>query len=1068
MTVLVQKTFSTTCTGDLHQAIQDNVTIVTNLEQIVYAGGATTDFYFANALSGPEDTELDNVLAAWVCPTPSDTQVDDQEFDDTASADPNVVWSSDKTETEYVNETGDSMEGNLDMDGAEVRIHKTGDFGNYWSLGFNAATGAPEIGRSNTSGTMILMPDSPNCQWIFGSNAAGTIATYIDCDNNGKLRFNTLHTGSIVIGLGGLEAYNNATPIGASGSPFGSAFVTNLDVEVDGQIDGNLRIGEGFASTHTLSVQSNTADTHIEILNNGGTGKGALLGMENSLTVNDLGIYNYQSGPICFYTDTSDSSGQRRMVIQPDGDVEIKSLTAGAVKSAADGTLSSDAAITDLSDVFSSMSPNDGEVLTYDTTNGWQAEIPSSGVTDHGLLSGLGDDDHVQYHNDTRGDARYYTKTQVDALTWDASDIVSGTFDNARIAASNVTQHVGAIDHDSLLNFVADEHIDWTVDQGATNIESNNIDVGRSIVVAGGELRLDGDLVSPGNDKVYGTNGSGVKGWYDAPTAAVWGNITGTLSNQTDLQTALDGKADSSHTHAASEVTSGTFADARISESSVTQHEGAIDHDALTNFVAAEHIRWDLTGAEDIHVDRITAGAVTQHEASIDHDALTNTHNLTTDIDHDSLTNYVAQEHIRWDLTGAEDVHVDRITAGAVTQHEGSIDHDALTNFVANEHVDHSSITITAGNGLTGGGTIDSNVTINANTQNSVEVSVDALQLVGDTASPGNNKVYGTNGSGTRGWYDAASGTGDVTAAANIVDHSIIRGDGGAKGVQDSEQGTTSWTIADNGKMVGVGDNSGDYIMTIRNLNATSGDGFSVQAGEALGDLAFSIQDSDGSFIIMECEADQGYVTFGKSYAQTLTDNGAVYGIDNQNTVQPGSADINTQVGQYKIGGTPIPLKTYTFFMDQVDYPRGADWSVSNGAPASRDTNNSAFVVRRFDDTVAEAIGFIVRVPDLAKEMTVRTKMRAETGAASVVAMQLHRRVVADNAAIGGWNTSTLTLVNTTVDERWQVDVSSNSLTNWNLQAGEVAQMQLSRNPVLVADTLVGDATLLMVEIEFR
>ena len=35
-------------------------------------------------------------------------------------------------------------------------------------------------------------------------------------------------------------------------------------------------------------------------------------------------------------------------------------------------------------------------------------------ITDHGQLSGLADDDHVQYHNDVRGDARYYTKTQVD------------------------------------------------------------------------------------------------------------------------------------------------------------------------------------------------------------------------------------------------------------------------------------------------------------------------------------------------------------------------------------------------------------------------------------------------------------------------------------------------------------------------------------------------------------------------------------------------------------------------------------------------------------------------------
>lgn len=44
------------------------------------------------------------------------------------------------------------------------------------------------------------------------------------------------------------------------------------------------------------------------------------------------------------------------------------------------------------------------------------------------------------------------------------------------------------------------------------------------------------------------------------------------------------------HGHAATDVTSGTFADARISQSSVTQHQAAINHDALTGFVANEHI----------------------------------------------------------------------------------------------------------------------------------------------------------------------------------------------------------------------------------------------------------------------------------------------------------------------------------------------------------------------------------------------------------------------------------------------------------------------------------------------
>lgn len=38
------------------------------------------------------------------------------------------------------------------------------------------------------------------------------------------------------------------------------------------------------------------------------------------------------------------------------------------------------------------------------------------GVTDHGLLSGLADDDHPNYLTQVRGDARYYTETELDFL----------------------------------------------------------------------------------------------------------------------------------------------------------------------------------------------------------------------------------------------------------------------------------------------------------------------------------------------------------------------------------------------------------------------------------------------------------------------------------------------------------------------------------------------------------------------------------------------------------------------------------------------------------------------------
>jgi hypothetical protein len=50
----------------------------------------------------------------------------------------------------------------------------------------------------------------------------------------------------------------------------------------------------------------------------------------------------------------------------------------------------------------------------------------------------------------------------------------------------------------------------------------------------------------------------------------------------------------------------------------------------------------------------------------------------------------------------------------SIDVNHASIDHDSLNNFVANEHVDHTSVTLTAGSGLSGGGDISSNRTFNA------------------------------------------------------------------------------------------------------------------------------------------------------------------------------------------------------------------------------------------------------------------------------------------------------------------------------------------------------------------
>ena len=132
-------------------------------------------------------------------------------------------------------------------------------------------------------------------------------------------------------------------------------------------------------------------------------------------------------------------------------------------------------------------------------------------------------------------------------------------------------------------------------------------------------------------------------------------------------------------------------------------------------------------------------------------------------IDHDSTTNFVSNEHINHTqvsifagsgMSGGGNIAGNRtitLSTGSVhfldgvkkklnteTVVSGSIqvDHDATTNFVSNEHIDHTSVTMTAGAGLTGGGTIASTRTFNVvSANNGIDINADNIELVNDSST---------------------------------------------------------------------------------------------------------------------------------------------------------------------------------------------------------------------------------------------------------------------------------------------------------------------------------------------
>mgnify|MGYP000327241629 CR=1 FL=1 len=90
-----------------------------------------------------------------------------------------------------------------------------------------------------------------------------------------------------------------------------------------------------YSTSYTCSIQTNTNDTWLEILNNQGTNKGAFFGVSG----NNFQMWNYQGGDIQFFVSPTVSNGVVKLTLQNNGELRIHDLPQGFVKTTTNGTL---------------------------------------------------------------------------------------------------------------------------------------------------------------------------------------------------------------------------------------------------------------------------------------------------------------------------------------------------------------------------------------------------------------------------------------------------------------------------------------------------------------------------------------------------------------------------------------------------------------------------------------------------------------------------------------------------------------------------------------------------------
>ena len=510
--------------------------------------------------------------------------------------------------------------------------------------------------------------------------------------------------------------------------------------------------------------------------------------------------------------------------------------------------------------------------------------------------------------------------------------------------------------HDAFADFVGNEHIDHT-SVTITAGTGLSYSVGGTDISADATIDVDLNELTTSTTNAHGDyfvvvdSGDGAQYKLTKANIALSGfnNDSGWTSNTGTVTSVSAGNGMNFTTITSSgSVVLGTPSDVTQSSTnsvSATSHTHAWSHTSSSNWDSAWTHANGSTGADHTYINQsVTTGSTPSFAGlTLTSDIDMNNHSITevnsiTINDNGDNEGFMGPSSV-WGLhhpeTGsggydAVEITIDdpfQIRNGATLLFEvgtdGTIDtqgnaltgggagHDQFSDFIANEHINHTSVTLTAGDGLSGGGDISTNRTFN----------VDMLGLE-DLSDPGGDRIYFWDDSETASdWLTPGSGLaisgttialGSLTADWDAGNHEIR-----AKTFEsDVATRTAPLTVASTTKVTHL---NADYLDGISSASFVRGDGTNNGTVTITADDADLIlrDTTDGTTNYFWRDHSESYLYIGTGSAVIRT----------RSNVLPHSANT------YDLGGTNNEWANLYIGTGKIYfYTDGAEWIYSSGS----------------------------------------------------------------------------------------------------------------------------------------